>query len=156
MGKEIERKFLVRGEEWRDSAGEGRAIRQGYLAIGPPAAVRVRLDEEKGPLISIKSSTHGLERAEYEYAIPEEEAKELLGMSMGCIIDKRRYKIEHGGKLWEVDEFHGENEGLVLAEVEMENTEENVTTPNWAADEVTGDPRFYNANLAEKPFSRWA
>ena len=154
MGVEIERKFLVRDDGWRRGA-EGRVYRQGYLSTDPDRTVRVRLSGGEAYL-TVKGRAQGLSRAEFEYAIPAADAADLLDrLCLKPLIEKTRYRIAHGGRVWEVDEFHGENRGLVLAEVELEEPEEEVPLPGWVGREVTEDPRYQNANLVSKPFSRW-
>lgn len=153
MGTEIERKFLVVGEGWR--AGEGTRYRQGYLPTTGEVTVRVRLSGEHG-FLTIKGPTVGLQRAEFEYEVPIEEARELLDtLCTRPQIEKTRYELEHAGRLWQVDEFHAENQGLVMAEVEIENEDEEVELPPWVGTEVSDDPRYTNARLARHPFSRW-
>jgi adenylate cyclase len=153
MATEIERKFLVRGAGWR--VGEGTRFRQGYLSSDPERTVRVRRAGHEAWL-TIKGKTSGIARAEYEYAIPPEDAEELLDrLCQRPLIDKTRYRVPHGAHTWEVDEFHDENEGLVLAEVELTDAAEEVALPDWVGEEVSHDPRYFNANLARHPFRRW-
>ncbi|MBK1658986.1 CYTH domain-containing protein [Paracraurococcus ruber] len=150
MGTEIERKFLVAGEGWRDAAlGPGLRLRQGYLAHGGPAApvVRVRLAGDHG-FLTIKGPGL-LARAEYEYAIPAADAEAMLAtLCAPPVIDKTRSRVAHAGLVWEVDEFAGHLAGLVLAEVELPGAETPVTLPGWAGREVTDDPRYQNSHLA--------
>jgi len=154
MAIEIERKFLVVGEEWRRSAS-GRRYRQGYLSTDPSRAVRVRRVGDQGYL-TIKGATHGATRDEYEYAIPVVEAEAMLdGLCLRPLIEKVRYAIPFQGRVWEVDEFLGENAGLIIAEVELESEGQDVVMPAWIGQEVTDDPRYYNANLVRNPFRRW-
>ncbi|NTU60530.1 MAG: CYTH domain-containing protein [Deltaproteobacteria bacterium] len=154
MGAEIERKFLVRDDRWRAGA-TGTPYRQGYLAADPDRTVRVRLAGTRGYL-TVKGRSRGLERAEFEYEIPAADAEELLDrLCLGPLVEKTRYRLEHAGHVWEVDEFAGENQGLLVAEVELGSADERVELPDWAGDEVSGDPRYYNANLARHPFTRW-
>jgi CYTH domain-containing protein len=153
MGKEIERKFLVRGDSWRGS--KGIVVRQGHLSTDEERVVRVRTAGEKG-FLTIKGKGEGLTRPEYEYGIPLQDAEEMLGtLCTGYLIEKIRYRVEHEGLIWEVDEFKGENQGLVVAEVELEKEEQEIAAPDWAGDEVSGDPRYLNVNLAKHPFKRW-
>lgn len=155
MGKEIERKFLVVGEEWRALA-EGTAYRQGYLSTVKERTVRVRTIDDAG-FLTIKGITIGATRAEYEYPIPAADANQMLDdLCEKPIIEKRRYKIAHGGFTWEVDEFDGVNAGLIVAEVELESEDQAFEKPSWIGDEVTGDPRYYNANLIANPFTTWS
>lgn len=151
MATEIERKFLVKGDGWR-SLGVGEIYRQGYIANNNGRTVRVRVVGEQGYL-TIKGSTTGMKRAEFEYKIPVEDAQELLEtLCDRPLIEKTRYKILMGDLIWEVDEFWGENQGLILAEVELETEYQNIDIPDWIGEEVTSDPRYYNSNLVKNPF----
>ncbi|HKZ30151.1 MAG TPA: CYTH domain-containing protein [Acidimicrobiia bacterium] len=154
MGIEIERKFLTASEEWR-GFGEGADYRQGYLSTDAERTVRVRTAGERGYL-TIKGSSVGATRTEYEYEIPVEDARELLDeLCTRPLIEKRRFRILYADLTWEVDEFFGENHGLVLAEVELASEEQPVDLPPWIGEEVTGDPRYFNASLVERPFATW-
>jgi adenylate cyclase len=154
MAAEIERKFLVRADWWRgDSVGV--RIAQGYLTRDVDRTVRVRIGGENA-WITIKGRNEGITRQEFEYKIPLEDARELLGLCLPGVIDKTRHIIGHAGYVWEVDEFHGENQGLVVAEVELENAEISPELPPWIGDEVSGDARYYNSSLAVKPFKGWS
>ncbi|MHC4179754.1 MAG: CYTH domain-containing protein [Planctomycetota bacterium] len=154
MGKEIERKFLVSGEAWRALA-EGVAYRQGYLSTVKERTVRVRTIGDKG-FLTIKGITVGATRSEYEYPIPADDANQMLDdLCEKPIIEKRRYKIPQGGFTWEVDEFDGVNAGLIVAEVELESEDQAFEKPSWVGDEVSGDPRYFNANLIANPFTKW-
>ncbi len=152
MALEIERKFLVTGYEWRKA--EGTVLRQGYLSTHPERTVRVRIEGDKATL-DVKGITRGATRSEYEYEIPPEDAAELLRLCEPPLIEKVRRRLEHGGLVWEVDEFLGENQGLVVAEVELDREDRPFTKPPWVGEEVTHDPRFYNANLVANPFTKW-
>jgi adenylate cyclase len=155
MGTEIERKFLVRDDRWRDAADEGTPFRQGYLVAQRERTVRVRLEGAKG-VLTIKGPGLGAARAEFEYAIPREDASEMLEtLCLRPLIEKTRYRVEHEGLLWEVDVFAGANEGLVLAEVELEREDQQVVLPAWVDREVTGDRRYFNAYLVACPFRNW-
>jgi adenylate cyclase len=154
MGQEIERKFLVTGDGWREGA-EGTLYRQGYLAKDADRTVRVRVAGAKAYL-TIKGRSKGASRAEYEYEIPMQDAEELLDLCEGPLVEKTRHKIQHAGHTWEVDVFHGDNEGLVMAEVELEREDAHVEMPGWAGKEVSGDPRYYNSSLSQKPYKTWA
>lgn len=154
MGLEIERKFLVVGEGWRQPAERQTRFVQGYLNRDPARTVRVRLAGERG-FLTIKGATRGATRAEFEYEVPAAEARELLAMSDGPVVDKIRHLCEHEGDVWEVDEFLGANAGLVVAEIELQSEAQAFARPAWLGEEVTGDARYVNANLAVKPFSRW-
>ncbi len=154
MGVEIERKYLVQGTSWKEGA-KGVPYRQGYLSSHRERTVRIRTAGDKGYL-TIKGVATGAVRPEYEYAIPHDEAAEMLtALCEQPVIEKIRYKIPFGGLLWEVDEFLGENKGLVVAEVELSDEGQLVTLPPWAGPEVTSDARYYNANLFKNPYSRW-
>jgi CYTH domain-containing protein len=154
MAKEIERKFLVKGDAWRALA-EGTAYRQGYLNSAKERTVRVRTAEDKA-FLTIKGLTVGATRAEYEYEIPFDEGKEMLdALVEKPLIEKKRYKIRVGDITWEIDEFLGDNAGLIVAEVELKSEDQAFDSPAWLGEEVTGDPRYYNANLIKKPFTRW-
>jgi len=154
MTTEIERKFLVADERWRGLASAER-YRQGYLATAASATVRVRTVGGRG-FLTVKGPTTGASRAEYEYEIPLADAEELLDtLCERPLIDKQRSKIAHHGRVWEVDEFFGDNRGLVIAEVELDDEAQEVVLPEWVGEEVTGDPRYYNANLVRHPYMSW-
>ena len=154
MPVEIERKFLVNGDAWR-GPGTGTRYRQGYLSVEPGRTVRVRLADDSAWL-TIKGRSEGMARAEYEYPIPVADAVEMLDtLCIHPLIEKVRYCIEHAGHTWEVDEFSGDNAGLVLAEVELAAADEAVELPAWAGREVTDDPRYYNASLQLHPYREW-
>lgn len=154
MAQEIERKFLVSSDAWRELAS-GTNYRQGYLSTVKERTVRVRTIDDKGYL-TIKGITVGATRAEYEYEIPADEANELLdNLCERPLIEKTRYKIPHAGLTWEVDEFAGDNQGLIVAEVELKAEDQEVALPDWAGEEVTGDPRYFNSNLIANPYSTW-
>ena len=154
MAKEIERKFLVKGDAWRALA-KGTTYRQGYLNSAKERTVRVRTAEDKA-FLTIKGLTLGATRAEYEYAIPFDEGKAMLdALAEKPLIEKKRYKIPAGDLTWEIDEFLGDNAGLILAEVELKSEDQAFDRPAWLGDEVTGDTRYYNANPIKKPFRRW-
>jgi len=154
MPREIERKYRVKGNGWRDH-GAGVPYRQGYLSTVAERTVRVRLIRDKGWL-TIKGITVGATRAEYEYEIPSDEASEMLdNLCERPLIEKTRYRVEHQGLIWEVDEFDGDNAGLIIAEVELEEEDQAIVLPDWVGEEVTGDARFFNANLIANPFTRW-
>jgi adenylate cyclase len=154
MGKEIERKFLTKGDGWR-SLASGTMYRQGYLSTVKERTVRVRTVGDRG-FLTIKGVTTGVTRAEYEYEIPVAEANAMLdGLCERPLIEKSRYRIVHGGLLWEVDEFFGENQGLVIAEVELAEEGQRIELPSWVGEEVSDDPRYFNSNLSRNPFTRW-
>jgi CYTH domain-containing protein len=153
--KEIERKFLVddRSGSWRSTAYS--EIRQGYLSTDKHRTVRVRTAGDAAYL-TIKGITEGATRAEYEYPIPVADAGKMLDtLCLRPLIEKRRHRVEYAGLIWEVDEFYGDNDGLIIAEVELENARQAFDNPPWAGAEVTDDPRYYNANLVGNPYTKW-
>lgn len=153
MGQEIERKFLVKGDSWR--SGTGRKIRQGYLRNEIDGVVRVRTKGEKGYL-TIKGATTGFMRLEFEYEIPLEEADQILDeLCVKPLIEKIRYDVHFEGFKWEIDEFEGENSGLLVAEIELEEENQEFSRPDWLGTEVTGDFRYQNANLVNYPYREW-
>ncbi len=153
MAIEIERKFLVRPGPWRDAPAV--AIRQGYLCLHPERTVRVRTHDQSGYL-TVKGLTRGATRLEFEYAIDKQDAERMLDeLCEKPLIEKRRYRLKLGKHVWEVDEFFGDNAGLLLAEVELADPREPLELPPWVVREVTDDPRFYNANLVKAPFRDW-
>ena len=155
MGIEIERKFLVKQEIWAQlEKPDGEFYRQGYLLTDPTKTIRVRQTSEKG-FLTIKGISVGASRAEFEYEIPHGEAKELLDQFSVSELSKIRYKILFENKLWEVDEFLGENEGLMVAEIELQSEDETFCIPDWIGQEVTGEEKYYNSNLTLLPFKNW-
>lgn len=155
MAQEIERKFLVCGE-FKQAAFSSSRIAQGYICASSGRTVRIRIRNNKG-YITIKgaANTSGTSRYEWEKEIPAKEAQELMSLCIPGIIDKTRYLVEYAGHIWEVDEFYGENEGLVMAEIELKQENEPFEKPDFVGDEVTGDPRFYNSHLMQYPFKQW-
>jgi len=153
VAAEIERKFLVSSDDWHDGS-PGVRMAQGYLTLDPDRCVRVRLAGENAWL-TVKGRTLGITRGEFEYPIPPEDARTLLDMCLPSEIDKTRHRIASGGHIWEVDVFHGANDGLVIAEVELADEEEAIEPPPWLGEEVSADARYYNANLARHPFGLW-
>ncbi|GAB4280010.1 MAG: CYTH domain-containing protein [Deferrisomatales bacterium] len=154
MGQEIERKFLVRGDRWKVGA-RGVPYRQGYLSTDPERTVRVRVVGDRG-FLTIKGKPRGIAREEFEYRIPAADAHALLDrLCLKPLIEKTRYRVAVGGHTWEVDEFAGDNAGLVLAEVELAHPDEEVELPEWVGEEVSHDPRYCNANLVRRPFATW-
>ncbi|MDH7447457.1 CYTH domain-containing protein [Aquimarina sp. 2201CG14-23] len=153
---EIERKFLVASEAFKKEALKSTRISQGYLNSNPTRAVRVRIKEEKGFLtIKGKSNDSGTSRFEWEKEIDHEEAKALLQLCEKGVISKTRYEIAIGNHIYEVDEFYDENEGLIVAEIELSNENEAFLKPDWLGKEVTGDPRYYNSQLSKHPYKTW-
>jgi adenylate cyclase len=155
MGVEIERKFLVDHEKWRKlKKPAGTHYHQGYLLDTLNCTIRVRLAGSKG-FFTIKGSNSGITRKEFEYKIPASDASELIKSFAGSSVEKIRYKIKFAGKLWEIDEFLGDNEGLVMAEIELKGESEEFEKPGWVTVEVSDDDRYYNSNLAKNPFKNW-
>lgn len=155
MATEIERKFLIRDDRWRQQADAGQRIAQGYLIGARDASVRVRIEGDQANL-NIKSATLGIYRQEYEYSIPLEDAREMLdNLCEKPIIDKVRYHVSHAGHLWEIDVFEGENAGLVVAEIELDSEDEAFEQPDWLGQEVSDDARYYNVSLVNHPYKDW-
>jgi CYTH domain-containing protein len=155
MGVEIERKYLVDWSKWEKANKGSRSFyRQGYMVTEPSKTVRVRLTDSHG-FITIKGESVGASRLEYEYEIPMQDAKELLDHFCSSFISKYRYKVYEGGKLWEVDEFLEDNEGLMIAEIELTHEDELVPLPDWVDKEVTGERKYYNSNLSMHPYKNW-
>ena len=152
MGIEIERKFLVQGEAWRQ--GEGHYLCQAYLNRDPARTVRVRVAGEQA-FLTIKGRSVGATRSEFEYAIPLADARALLALADGPVIEKRRYRVPQGSLAWEIDEFLGANAPLVVAEIELASEDQPFERPAWLGEEVTQDPRYFNSALAARPFSSW-
>ena len=155
MPLEIERKFLVKGE-FKPFAYKASRIVQGYISLSPGRTVRVRIRDDKGYLtIKGKASESGISRFEWEKEIEMEEARQLLELCEGGVIDKTRYLIDFKGHTFEVDEFRGDNEGLVMAEIELSAEDEFFAKPEWLGEEVTGDRRYYNSMLMRNPYKNW-
>lgn len=155
MGIEIERKFLVCDGSWRAQADAGVFYSQGYLSTDPQRCVRVRIGGERAWL-NIKSAVSSLRRLEYEYEIPLADARELLHSAcVGVPVEKTRYHVAHQGHTWEIDVFEGANTGLIVAELELAGEDEAFARPAWLGQEVSEDARYYNMNLASKPYTRW-
>ncbi|MGF1615543.1 MAG: CYTH domain-containing protein [Gammaproteobacteria bacterium] len=155
MGTEIERKFLLRSDDWRELAVQGTPYRQGYLSEAKSVSVRVRIAGGQG-FLNIKSATLDVRRAEYEYPIPLQDAAELLErLCMRPLIEKTRYRVPFGAHVWEVDVFEGENAGLVVAEIELSDVHEPFRKPDWVGAEVSADARYYNVSLVTHPYKDW-
>jgi adenylate cyclase len=155
MAIEIERKFLIEKDLWYAvKKPQGVFIQQAYLLNEPGKVIRIRVTESSGYL-TIKGPTVNATRSEYEFLIPKMEAIEILDQFTKFRIEKTRYEIEFDGKTWEVDEFWGDNEGLIIAEIELNSEEEQFSTPSWIGPEVTSDHRYYNSYLSEHPYSSW-
>ncbi len=152
MAIEIEKKFLLK----EDVRPRGTAMKccQGFLSRAKERTVRVRTVNNKGYL-TIKGIAVGASRPEFEYEIPYQDALELLDICEKPLIEKNRYRVEEGGVVWEIDEFFGENKGLIIAELELESEDQEFEKPDWVGEEVTGDPRYYNVNLIKNPYTKW-
>lgn len=154
MGTEIERKFLLKGDGWRALA-KGTQYRQGYLNSAKERTVRIRTVGAQA-FLTIKGITVGNARAEYEYPIPFDDCNAMLdSLAEKPVIEKTRHKIPYDGLVWEVDEFFGENRGLIVAEVELSGVDQKFDKPAWIGEEVSDDPRYFNSNLIKHPFTRW-
>lgn len=153
---EIERKFLVKDDSFKKAAFKQNRIAQGYLSSVPERTVRVRIKADKG-FLTIKGITNetGMSRFEWEKEIPVDEARSLLQLCEKGVIEKTRYEVKVGQHIYEIDEFYGENEGLTIAEIELQSETESFEKPNWLGQEVTKDERYYNSNLSVNPFRNW-
>jgi adenylate cyclase len=152
---EIERKYLVRDDTWREQADQGAAYRQGYLAVGPPMAIRVRLSGDTA-ILNLKHATTDCRREEFEYPIPRADGEAMIrDLCVGHVIEKTRYHVPFAGHTWEVDVFDGDNAGLVVAEIELDALNESFESPAWLGREVSSDHRYLNAYLAVHPYAEW-
>ena len=155
MGTEIERKFLLQSDEWRNEVQSSTRLIQGYLVRGDNMAIRVRIKGESAE-INIKHTGDGISRLEYEYEIPLDDARESLDqVALKPLIDKTRHHVVHGKHLWEIDEFYGDNAGLLVAEIELDSADEAFDRPAWLGEEVSLEQRYYNSNLSKKPYTQW-
>ena len=155
MGKEIEKKFLINKTKWNSlEKPEGKHLRQGYLMTDPNKTIRVRT-AENAAWTTIKGISVGATRLEYEYEIPYTEGIELLDNFAESELEKVRYEILYAGKLWEVDVFSGDNDGLIVAEIELESEDESFQNPEWVAGEVTTESKYYNSSLTTNPYKNW-
>lgn len=156
MATEIERKYLVQLETWRQAKINAQCtpISQGYLSLEAERTVRIRIKKEQA-FLTIKGKTQGVSRLEFEYSIPLQDGLELLKLCQGTIIQKKRYVLQYDKLTWEVDEFEGDNTGLIVAEVELESENQVFALPSWIKEEVSDDNRYYNANLVQHPFKDW-
>lgn len=154
MGIEIERKFLVKNDLWKNDSVAGTDFKQGYLSRGGNCSVRVRTEGTKANL-NIKSATLGIHRQEFEYSIPLDEANELLDLFCSSTVCKKRYRVSYAEKIWEIDVFEEDNSGLIVAEIELNSTDEGFHLPPWAGDEVSAIKRYYNTELARHPYTNW-
>ncbi|MCP5450224.1 MAG: CYTH domain-containing protein [Gammaproteobacteria bacterium] len=156
MAVEIEHKFLVRDERWRREVERSVRMRQGYLTSDARCSVRVRVAGDQGHL-NVKSGTLGIQRSEYEYPIPLAEAEEILDtLCEQPLLEKTRHFVRFGGHLWEIDEFEGDNAGLIVAEVELSRIDEPFDLPDWLGADVSHDIRYYNSQLARHPYRTWS
>ena len=156
MPTEIEHKFLLRDDRWRQQVERSVRIRQGYLTSDARCSVRVRVADHQG-FLNIKSGTLGIQRSEYEYAIPLIEAEEILDtLCEQPLLEKTRHFIHCGAHVWEIDEFAGANAGLIVAEVELNRPDESFERPDWAGEDVSHDIRYYNSQLARHPYVTWS
>lgn len=155
MGVEIERKYTVIGDAWKQNITGSDNIIQGYLANTDKCSIRIRSSSDKAS-INLKSMTIGIQRSEFEYPIPLEDAKHLLdNLCLQPVIIKNRYYVRHANDCWEVDVFKGENVGLVVAEIELDKPDQAFDIPTWLGDEVSNDIRYYNVSLVENPYQNW-
>ena len=155
MAEEIERKFLLRNDDWRQAVVETRDYRQGYMANTDRCSIRIRLSADRAH-INIKGATLTIRRREYDYEIPYEDGLEMLeGFCQDAIVEKRRHIVDYAGHRWEIDVFSGQNAGLVMAEIELADVDEPFERPPWLGEEVSDDPRYYNVYLARHPYTRW-
>jgi adenylate cyclase len=155
MGFEIERKFLVRGNEWRGLATSHAPIRQAYLATDGKASIRIRIKNDSAATLTIKSRPVALRRLELEYPIPVLDAERMVQLRHGAVVEKVRHLVPWGDLTWEIDVFSGENAGLVVAEIELTHEQQQVELPGWIGAEITGQPQYYNSALAQHPFGAW-
>jgi adenylate cyclase len=155
MGVEIERKFLVVNDDWKPFVESESQLKQGYLTTQSALTIRVRIAGGRAWL-TIKGGTKGIRRSEYEYPIPLRDASEMFDQLVtGAVIDKTRYRVRCGEHVWDLDIFHGDNRGLALAEIELQSETEDFRVPDWAGEEVSGDSRYFNANLIRHPYCNW-
>jgi adenylate cyclase len=156
MSFEIERKFLVRGNDWRALVSSQTTIRQAYLASGTKSSTRIRIRGDGTATLTIKSRPADLRRMELEYSIPVLQAEALMQLREGSIIEKTRHVVPHGSLAWEIDVFAGDNLGLIIAEIELKDVDQPVDVPSWIGREVTAQPQYYNSYLVQQPFSAWS
>ena len=154
MNNEIERKFLLKNSDWKKIADAGICIKQGYLNSSTRLTTRIRTKGNQG-FITIKGKTIGISRAEFEYEIPFEDALNLLKLCQNSIIEKTRFEVKIENQSWEIDVFEGENQGLIVAEIELNSETESFEKPEWLGEEVSFENKYFNACLAEKPFKNW-
>lgn len=156
MSFEIERKFLVRDDGWRAQVTKRIAIRQAYLATDGKASVRIRIRDNESATLGVKSRSASLRRLELEFPVSVLEAEAMIGLRHGAVIEKVRYLVPHGDLTFEVDVFSGENEGLIIAEIELRDEHQQIALPDWIGPEITGQPQYYNSALVLRPYSSWS
>jgi adenylate cyclase len=155
MGTEIERKYLLVNDNWRKSADEGIYMVQGYMGSNEKSSIRIRIHGDTANL-NIKSKTIGIQRSEFDYPIPVDEAKEILeSLCDRPFVEKTRFHVMFKGHEWEIDVFAGDNDGLVVAELELSSVDEDFALPDWLGDDVSDDPRYYNVCLVTHPYKDW-
>ena len=156
MNYEIERKFLVKDDSWKEGLKEANSsfIQQAYLSVYPEPTVRIRI-KDSNAWLTIKGKAEGIKRKEFEYKVPQKESLELIKMAISGQVIKRRYEIKYNNKNWELDEFLGDNEGLVTAEIELKSETEDFDKPEWLGEDVSTDPKYKNSALADNPFKSW-
>ena len=155
MALEIERKFLLKGDSWRADVLRSVDYRQGYMSGTEKCSIRIRIGNGKAHL-NIKSATLGIQRSEYDYPVPLVDAEEMLNQfCLGEVIEKTRYFVDYKNHTWEIDIFEGANQGLIVAEIELDHEDERFELPDWIGKEVSDDPRYYNVCLVDHPFSQW-
>ena len=154
MGLEIEKKFLIKNDNWKETVLEEKEISQGYLSANPNRTVRVRIMGKDG-FITIKSKSKSSVRSEFEYEIPIDDAKELMELCEKPILAKTRHFVKHENHNWEIDVFEKENKGLVVAEIELTRENESFLIPDWIGNEVTEETKYYNSQLIQNPYSNW-
>jgi adenylate cyclase len=156
MSFEIERKFLVRGNDWRALVSSQTTIRQAYLGSSAKSSTRIRIRGDGTATLTIKSRPADLRRLELEYPIPMLQAEALMQLREGSIIEKTRHVVPHGSLAWEIDVFAGDNLGLIIAEIELKDVDQPIDVPAWIGREVTAQPQYYNSFLVQQPFSSWS
>jgi len=156
MSFEIERKFLVRGDAWRAQVSGQVVIRQAYLATDGKASVRVRIRDNSSATLTVKSRPSALRRLELEFPVPVLEAEAMIGLRNGALIEKVRHLVPQGDLVWEIDVFASENEGLIIAEIELHDEHQEVALPDWIAAEITGQQQYYNSALVLRPYRSWS
>ena len=153
MALEIERKFLLKGDSWRADVLRSVDYRQGYMSGTDKCSIRIGNNKAH---LNIKSATLGIQRSEYDYPVPLVDAEEMLSQfCLGAIIEKTRYFLDYKNHTWEIDVFEGANQGLIVAEIELDHEDEQFELPDWIGKEVSDDPRYYNVCLVDHPFSQW-